>query len=256
MYPVVEEILEKFLPMFEEVVGEMAVFVKKAKKLSVEGDWYPNLPHFGSQDSKAEELYYENREPNPLHISKFSPPKDVPHYDLRTHRLDKPLQVIVKLANIELTPKNPKYAGGAWHVEGMANENIAATGIYYYHSENISESCLNFRIQVREPMYEQGDRNGVRYMYGLWNEESLAQELGGVITKQDRCLVFPNIYQHQVQPFRLEDDTQPGSRKILALFLVNPETPTPLSTTHVPPQQKAWAAEELTQVIAEKLPPE
>lgn len=29
------------------------------------------------------------------------------------------LQVIVKLANIVLTPENPKYQGGVWHVEGM-----------------------------------------------------------------------------------------------------------------------------------------
>lgn len=29
------------------------------------------------------------------------------------------LQVIVKLANIELTPQNPKYEGGSWHVEGQ-----------------------------------------------------------------------------------------------------------------------------------------
>lgn len=29
------------------------------------------------------------------------------------------LQVIVKLANIELTPEKPEYAGGSWHVEGQ-----------------------------------------------------------------------------------------------------------------------------------------
>ena len=29
------------------------------------------------------------------------------------------LQVIAKLANIELTPENPKYRGGVWHVEGQ-----------------------------------------------------------------------------------------------------------------------------------------
>ncbi|KAL4954350.1 hypothetical protein BDW69DRAFT_163253 [Aspergillus filifer] len=28
------------------------------------------------------------------------------------------LQVIVKLANIELTPKKPRYEGGSWHIEG------------------------------------------------------------------------------------------------------------------------------------------
>ncbi|KAJ2920638.1 hypothetical protein H1R20_g16458, partial [Candolleomyces eurysporus] len=29
-----------------------------------------------------------------------------------------PLQIIVKLANIELTPEKPEYEGGTWHVEG------------------------------------------------------------------------------------------------------------------------------------------
>lgn len=29
------------------------------------------------------------------------------------------LQIIVKLANIELTPEKPEYAGGTWHVEGQ-----------------------------------------------------------------------------------------------------------------------------------------
>ena len=41
------------------------------------------------------------------------------------------LQVIVKIANIQLTPENPNYEGGSWHVEGMKNEKIVATGIYY-----------------------------------------------------------------------------------------------------------------------------
>jgi hypothetical protein len=30
------------------------------------------------------------------------------------------LQVIIKLANIVLTPDKPSYAGGKWHVEGAA----------------------------------------------------------------------------------------------------------------------------------------
>ena len=32
---------------------------------------------------------------------------------------DQGLQVIVKLANIHLTPEKPKYKGGSWHVEGQ-----------------------------------------------------------------------------------------------------------------------------------------
>lgn len=34
------------------------------------------------------------------------------------------LQVIVKLANIHLTPDKPTYDGGSWHVEGQLNEHI------------------------------------------------------------------------------------------------------------------------------------
>jgi hypothetical protein len=37
------------------------------------------------------------------------------------------IQVIVKLANIHLTPENPSYEGGTWHVEGQLNEHICAT---------------------------------------------------------------------------------------------------------------------------------
>ena len=43
-----------------------------------------------------------------------------------------PCSVIVKLANIVLTPEKPRYEGGSWHVEGMMNERIVASGIYYY----------------------------------------------------------------------------------------------------------------------------
>ena len=40
------------------------------------------------------------------------------------HPVQKNLQVIVKLANIHLTPEKPEYKGGTWHVEGQANESM------------------------------------------------------------------------------------------------------------------------------------
>lgn len=36
-------------------------------------------------------------------------------------------QVIVKAANIELTPEKPIYSGGSWHLEGMPYEQIVGT---------------------------------------------------------------------------------------------------------------------------------
>ena len=60
-----------------------------------------------------------------------------------------------------------------------------------------------------------------------------------MITATERCVAFPNLYQHQVQPFRLEDPTKPGHRKILVFFLVDP-TQRVLSATDVAPQQREW----------------
>ncbi|CAO3571433.1 unnamed protein product [Mortierella alpina] len=223
IYPALEGILERFLPMFEEVLGEMLQYHSYGcRQFRLTTDYH----HWDDDDDEG------------------------------AGRTGSPLQVIFKLADIQLTADNPSYNGGVWHVEGMANENIVATGIYYYHSENITESRLNFRIQVCEPEYEQEDATGVEMMYGLKDEEPLVQSLDGIVTKQDRCIVFPNIFQHQVQPYSLEDPTKPGTRSILVFFLVNPEHPI-LSTTHVPPQQRDWAPNKgLLAVAAEELPPE
>ena len=65
--------------------------------------------------------------------------------DLRNDFGKQGLQVMVKLANIELTPEKPTYDGGSWHVEGQLNERICATALYYYDSKNIGDSFLAFR---------------------------------------------------------------------------------------------------------------
>jgi hypothetical protein len=43
--------------------------------------------------------------------------KTITPYSLRGRKI----QCIIKLANIHLTPENPEYAGGSWHVEGAAS---------------------------------------------------------------------------------------------------------------------------------------
>lgn len=199
-----------------------------------------------SDDDEAFDDWNDNRPFKEVPIPAYEapePPSEV--IDLTGKRL----QVIVKLANIVLTPENPSYPGGSWHIEGMKNENICASGIYYYASENISESRLNFRQAVCEPNYEQNDNRGVEHFYGLSNDGALNQEVASVITKEDRCIAFPNFYQHQVQPFQLTDPSKPGYRKILVFFLVNPTKRIPSSAT-VPPQQAEWFFE-----ILQKTPP-
>lgn len=65
--------------------------------------------------------------------------------------------------------------GGTWHVEGIDEERIVATGIYYYEMENITESKLHFRQSVKDPDYEQNDDRGVLAIYGMKDEDQLNQ---------------------------------------------------------------------------------
>ncbi|TEA18032.1 hypothetical protein C8034_v011241 [Colletotrichum sidae] len=160
------------------------------------------------------------------------------------------MQVIVKLANIHLTPEKPTYDGGSWHLEGLLNEHICATALYYYDNDNITESRLAFRTTadkedlMMELQYEQNDYNSIESTFKIDGGGASLQDLGSVLTRQDRLLVFPNVYQHCVAPFELVDKTKSGHRKILALFLVDPAIPV-ISTANVPPQRKDWWQEEV-----------
>lgn len=71
-----------------------------------------------------------------------------------------------------------------------------------------------------------------------------------MLCTEGRLLTFPNILQHQVQPFSLQDPTKPGHRKILALFLVDPGIRI-ISTANVPPQQRDWWGEEVDRQTAD-----
>jgi hypothetical protein len=162
------------------------------------------------------------------------------------------VQVIVKLANIHLTPEKPSYSGGSWHIEGQLNEHICATALYYYDCENITDSHLDFRtladprLLTDDLSYEQGDFHSIEDVFAIRSFDDTIQDIGSVLTRQDRMLFFPNVYQHHVSPFELVDKSRPGHRKILALFLVDPLLPV-ISTANVPPQQRHWFAEELLQ---------
>ncbi|KAJ6787386.1 hypothetical protein PWT90_08600 [Aphanocladium album] len=155
------------------------------------------------------------------------------------------IQVIVKLANIQLTPEKPTYNGGSWHIEGQLNEHICATAIYYYDCENITPSHLAFRTRAngedleRALSYEQNDYESIMATFGIHAKGDTLQDLGKVLTRQGRLVAFPNVYQHRVTPFELKDKSKPGHRKILALFLVDPKIPI-ISTASVPPQQSHW----------------
>lgn len=248
---VLPDLFARMRPLWENVLTDL----RSPRPLRIDVDpygWYESKPEYPRRDAFADpeayaeacraceralDEWWDNRMPAVPDAPVFTAP-EVPadaRVDLRGRRL----QVIVKLATIHLTPDKPEYAGGSWHVEGMVNERIVSTGIYYWDSENTTESRLSFRAALDDPEYEQNDDDGVREVYGLENDDALNQVLGSAATPEGRCLAFPNVLQHRVGPFRLADPTRPGHRKILAFFLVDPSR-TIVSTSDVPPQQP-WA---------------
>ncbi|KAI6351414.1 hypothetical protein MCOR25_009950 [Pyricularia grisea] len=183
---------------------------------------------------------------------------------------DSGLQVIVKMASIKLTPENPEFTGGAWHVEGQMNERIVGTALYYLDSENVTESCLEFRMSTNAVYMNEDLKIGqdayhwMQWAYGtqlgqgnapglqvLWSYQNPAkntpsilltprrQNYGTVETRQGRLLTFPNVFQHRVPAFRLQDSTKPGHRRFIALWLVDP-TIRIINTGMVPPQRLDW----------------
>ncbi|SGZ34196.1 BQ5605_C078g12958 [Microbotryum silenes-dioicae] len=134
------------------------------------------------------------------------------------------VQVIVKLANI--------------------NESIVATGIYYYDQVNIDGSSLAFRgtFDETELPYEQNDESRVEIVFGIHGDGPTVQSYNSAATTHNRCLTFPNIYQHRVPSFSLRDRTKPGHRKILVFFLVDPLRPRIPSTRDVAPQQREYGS--------------
>lgn len=77
-------------------------------------------------DERIQEWEDEIRKAVPCDPEDFEPPEEKVDdsgspflVDLIRDYADHGLQVIVKLATIELTPEKPEYQGGSWHVEGQ-----------------------------------------------------------------------------------------------------------------------------------------
>jgi hypothetical protein len=54
--------------------------------------------------------------------------------DLKKYFGERGLQIIVKLANIHLTPEKPEYKGGTWHVEGQLVSDNASNDTIIDHN--------------------------------------------------------------------------------------------------------------------------
>ena len=133
---VISEILRHAVPMFECVLSD-AIRPLLPMRIATSGGrgygneetadciWDAGIPCPGSS---SEEEYDED--PGAwLDKRSFKTPDAKERYDgdlqvmeERTSLKGRTLQVIVKLANIILTPEKPEYPGGKWHVEGLCQQ--------------------------------------------------------------------------------------------------------------------------------------
>ncbi|ANB12392.1 hypothetical protein AWJ20_644 [Sugiyamaella lignohabitans] len=225
------------MPYADREVVYDEVMTKDWKDMDLRSDsWEVAMDAF---EKKYE--YDHQKRLRPLEPFEYPGPPERVELDLKSQFPE--LKVIVKMANIELTPERPEYPGGTWHVEGCDVERIIASVIYYYESDNIGESRLNFSAPMVElEAYGQDEEWAVHDLYGLEREDSLMTDQGYIVSQQDRVVIFPNFLHHQVQPFSLKDASKPGSRKILCYFICDPTGKhEPIwSSKDVPPQQKTW----------------
>ncbi|KAE8133533.1 hypothetical protein BDV38DRAFT_296043 [Aspergillus pseudotamarii] len=174
---------------------------------------------------------------------------------------DKGLQVIVKLEGIELTPESTSYPGEDWHTDGLLNEHIVGTAVYFFDMENVTGSRLSFRqeIEMNPGVYqfEGWDVPYLEKLFGVKDETPAFQELGSVSIGQGRLIVFPNALHHRMEPFELISKCRAGHLRFLTLWLVDPYYRI-CSTRNVPPQRHDWWAEEAQSLVtsAHSLPQE
>ncbi len=133
LYGSVERVLAQTFPLWERSLAEPPLEGKRIEYTGVEYmDGYatenepesvnpPEDPVEAESWTDPQAEWWANRKIKQPEPGEFKVPD--PEYDeridLRSAFPDRTFQVIVKLANIELTPESPDYEGGSWHIEGQ-----------------------------------------------------------------------------------------------------------------------------------------
>ena len=132
LYSVIPEILQHAIPLFERVLSDTIRPLLPMRIITSSKGWggeetanciWENGIPYPNSSSEEE---YENDPDAWFEKREFYAPDPREHYtgDLEVMKEQislkgRTLQVIVKLANIVLTPEKPDYPGGKWHVEGL-----------------------------------------------------------------------------------------------------------------------------------------
>ncbi|KAF5980952.1 hypothetical protein FBULB1_4973 [Fusarium bulbicola] len=95
----------------------------------------------------------------------------------------------------------------------------------------------SIELTPEKPEFSAGSCHILECKGGL--ARSCIQSYGDVDTPEGHLLAFPNVSQHGISSFKLQDPTKSGHRHFFDLWLADPHRRIP-STANVPPQQKDW----------------
>ncbi|TGJ74918.1 hypothetical protein EYR41_001875 [Orbilia oligospora] len=84
------------------------------------------------------------------------------------------------------------------------NERIIATGMYLYEEFNVTDVSIEFKHRDFYP-----DREEMRRLH---DSEGLLcrRDVGTTVMKENRAIVFPNVYERYILPFQLQDRKRCG----------------------------------------------
>jgi hypothetical protein len=125
------------------------------------------------------------------------------HYSLKGQKL----QVFTKIVDYEIGAGKPYE--GEWHVNGIPNEEIVATAMYFLHcDENIDGGNILFK----RAFYKKEASAIEDWFYGQEDckerQENIIEEgflpLGQVEALANRLLVFPNTHVHKMRKMRFK----------------------------------------------------
>jgi Protein of unknown function (DUF4246) len=137
LYEVIERIIELAIPLWNKTLTPLKPHNYKSPRIDYDGCYYDPDPENFPEEEKPQQLpnetdddfrvrrhqwVHDTRRVGRPEPGKFEPPGPNSQWsdvDLKREYADRGLQIIVKLANIHLTPEKPNYGGGTWHVEGQ-----------------------------------------------------------------------------------------------------------------------------------------